>query len=257
MYRDIAVELARQAGAIMVKYSKEWFDTTWKEDNSPLTIADTTINTLVIQTIATLFPDHGVLGEEESSSNYEECEYVWVCDPIDGTRTFSTGIPISKFSLALCRRGVPILWVVYDPRVDKMYIAEEWWISTCNDKPMSVSTIGREWKRSVLWFWLRNDAKYDIIQDILRIVTEKKTASYASRCSVDIAMHVAQWHLVAHIFQSTNAHDIAAAKIIVENAGGRVTDLFWEDQRYDRETRWTLLSNWVVHDEILKHLSLT
>src|SRR5690606_26788011 len=93
-YLSFAKQLAIEAGAIMHKYHRSARrTTTWKDDNSPVTLADRDINSLVIQKIKDTFPDHGVIGEEES---YEaDRSYVWVVDPIDGTAPFDLGMQCS------------------------------------------------------------------------------------------------------------------------------------------------------------------
>jgi myo-inositol-1(or 4)-monophosphatase len=94
-----ATDLAQEAGAIMDRYFRaEDIGTELKQDLTPVTVADTTINDLVIDRVQQSYPEHGVLGEENS---YEPTrDRIWVVDPIDGTVPFSLGIPTSTFSLA-------------------------------------------------------------------------------------------------------------------------------------------------------------
>ena len=102
--RDFAVDLAKQAGAVMRANFSPGMKKEWKEDRSPLTVTDTAINRMVIAAVQKTFPEHSVLGEEESTWK-EGDEMVWVCDPVDGTIPFSHGIPLSMFALALVRNG--------------------------------------------------------------------------------------------------------------------------------------------------------
>jgi fructose-1,6-bisphosphatase/inositol monophosphatase family enzyme len=121
-YLDFAKKLALQAGDIMLQYFDTDIAVETKEDASPLTIADTTINKMVIAAIHEKYPDHGIIGEEESDHTVGT-KYVWVCDPIDGTIPFTMGVPTSQFSLALVKDGVSILGVLYDPYTKRMYEA--------------------------------------------------------------------------------------------------------------------------------------
>ena len=100
---DFAKALALEAGEIMRKYFRsDRLGTVQKDDLTPLTVADTAINDLVIERVQHEFPEHGVLGEEAS---YEpNRQWIWVVDPIDGTSPYSCGIPISTFSLALVNK---------------------------------------------------------------------------------------------------------------------------------------------------------
>ena len=112
-YLETAVSLARQAGEMARANFTLGMAREWKEDSTPVTVTDLAINHLVIAEIGRRFPTHGVLGEEVSSLAPDH-EWVWVCDPIDGTIPFSHGIPVTAFSLALTYQGETLLGVVYD-----------------------------------------------------------------------------------------------------------------------------------------------
>ena len=113
-------------------------DKTIKKDGSPVTKTDLAINKLVIDRVKKYFPSHGVLGEEQS--NYvEKADYVWVCDPVDGTIPFSRGMPTCMFSLGLTFKGKPILGVGYDPFIDRLIFAELGKGAFLNGKKIHVS----------------------------------------------------------------------------------------------------------------------
>jgi len=115
-YKDFAVSLAFQAGKIMKQNFVTGMQKEWKEDHTPLTKTDLAINELVLDAVRLNYREHGVLAEEESNFNGED--FVWVCDPIDGTFPFSHGYPTFTFSLALVKNGKPILGLLFDPRSD-------------------------------------------------------------------------------------------------------------------------------------------
>ncbi len=121
---EIAKELAKQAGGIMLQYfNSAAANPTLKSDRTIVTKADTEINDLVIRVLADKTPTYSVWGEEQSSI-INGSEYTWVCDPVDGTQPFSKVIPISTFSLALVNKdGQSVLGVVYDPFQDRLYEA--------------------------------------------------------------------------------------------------------------------------------------
>jgi myo-inositol-1(or 4)-monophosphatase len=100
-------------------------------------MAHTKINDFVIREVKRQFPKHGVHGEEASFA--PEREFVWVCDPVDGTMPFSIGLPISTHSLALTKNGVPMLGVVYEPFADRLYTAIKGEGAYLNSKPIHVS----------------------------------------------------------------------------------------------------------------------
>ncbi|QQS18795.1 hypothetical protein IPL68_01860 [Candidatus Saccharibacteria bacterium] len=121
---QFAKSLALEAGAIMRHYFRsDELAITHKQDLTPLTVADTQINALVIERVKKEFPAYGVLGEEASFEPHREL--LWVVDPIDGTSPFSCGIPVSTFSIALVHRkdGQPYVSVTYDPYLDELMFA--------------------------------------------------------------------------------------------------------------------------------------
>ena len=113
-YLDIALDLAKQAGVIMRKNFAAGMKKDWKDERSPVTETDLAINDLVLREIKKYFPDHSILAEEESDHD-ESHEYVWICDPVDGTHNFSHGLPTATFALALLHQGEPVLGVILDP----------------------------------------------------------------------------------------------------------------------------------------------
>lgn len=121
-----AKSLAKEAREIALKYFEWEVKSTWKEDNTPLTVADTAINDLVIKRISEAFPEHSIYGEEKSEIK-EGSKYIWVCDPIDGTMAFSNGLPFFTFSIALVEQatGLPIVGLVNDPVMKNMYWASK------------------------------------------------------------------------------------------------------------------------------------
>ena len=123
-YLRFAKQLAADAGEIPLRYFSFEIESTWKENNTPLTKADTENNEMVIRRINEAYPDHSIYGEERSHAK-EGSRYIWVCDPIDGTMPFSLGLPIFTFSLALVDQatGQPIMGVVNDPIMKNMYWA--------------------------------------------------------------------------------------------------------------------------------------
>src|SRR3989338_9591130 len=119
---DFAAGLAREAGEIMRQNFALGMKKEWKEDDSPITVTDIRINSLVLEAIQKKYPAHSFVGEE--GSRIIESEYVWVCGPVDGTVPFSHGYPIFMFSLALVKNGMPIAGVLYDPILKRMFYAE-------------------------------------------------------------------------------------------------------------------------------------
>jgi len=252
-YKEFAESVARKAGEIMLAYFHSGdFRTIIKEDQTPVTLADIEINKMVIDRVAEIFPEHAVQGEEESA--VRDSKYVWVCDPVDGTIPFSKKIPIAAFSLALVCDGVPILGVVLDPFGDKLYIAEKGCGAFCNNKKLSVSTKTLDYGVINIEWW--QDAIADIVIPLHKI--SRKTHMYHIHLPsiVYASALVAEGKLEASVFPGGKGKnvDIAALKVIIEEAGGKVTDLFGNEQRYDRSINGAIISNGIVHDDIVETL---
>src|SRR3989344_1249128 len=90
-YLKLAKHIAKGSAEIALKYFGFDVQSTWKDNNSPMTKADTEINSYVIEQIHARYPEHSIVGEEESKKGTGS-EYVWVCDPIDGTMPYSRGL---------------------------------------------------------------------------------------------------------------------------------------------------------------------
>jgi myo-inositol-1(or 4)-monophosphatase len=248
-YKKFAIDLAKEAGVIIKKNFILGMKKEWKSDGSPLTETDLVINQLVIDTVKKEFPTHSVLAEEGSDFS-EESDYVWVCDPLDGTIPFSHGIPTCVFSLALTHHGESIVGVVYDPFMDRMFVAEKGKGAFMNEKKIYVSE-NRVLKSAIVGITYWKDASFDLsnFAEALKIERAHLLSIYSITY---MGVLVASGELVATIYPGNKSYDTAAVKVIVEEAGGRVTDLFGDEQRYDRDSRGHLVSNSLLHEELLE-----
>jgi len=245
-YKQVAFELAEEAGKIM-KANFATGKRDWKVDHTPLTIADTSINKLVVETIAKDFSSHGVLGEEES--NIKDSEFMWICDPVDGTIPYSHGIPNATFTIALVQNGIPILGLIYDPFMDRLFIAEKGKGSFMNNKNISVSSLKKLANSTInVEGWSLSLYDFDNLRTELEKLNVKtlKLSAY-----VYSGMLVAKGELLAALFPNTSPWDVAALKVIVEEAGGKCTDMQGNDQKYNTTVNGFLCSNGLVHEEIL------
>jgi fructose-1,6-bisphosphatase/inositol monophosphatase family enzyme len=248
-YKEFAVNLARESGDIIRQNFTLGMKKEWKEDRSPVTVTDLKINQLVIDRVRENFPDHNVKGEEQSFLE-NKSDFLWVCDPVDGTIPFSHSVPICAFSLALVKNGESILGVIYDALMDRMYFAGKGKGAFLNEKPIKV-TKSLKLERSLVDVVFFNTARYQIknlpqkLIEAGAIVSKLGSETYAGGL-------VASGEYIASIFPHYTAHDVAAIKIIVEEAGGKVTDIFGNEQRYDQDIKGAIVSNGYVHDQLVK-----
>lgn len=252
--KKFAINLAKQAGKIMLKHFSDEITKEWKADETPVTIADKEINELVIQAVTKEYPNYGILAEE-GGSNYTDQEYVWVCDPIDGTLPYSHAIPASAFSLALVKGGQPILGILYDPFMDRTYFAEKGKGADLNGRKIKVME-NNDLKSKVIGTVTWPNPPYNFLglYNELLILGARPVNMVVTTY---FGMLVASGQLIANIFHGSNPWDIAAQKIIIEEAGGKVTDLDGNDQRYDQTINGMLATNGKVHEILLDLIKKT
>jgi len=254
--KEFAINLAKQAGGIMRANFMLGMDRELKGDGSPVTKTDLAINSLVVEEVKKYFPGHAVLGEEQSHK-VMNAEYCWVCDPVDGTIPFSHGMPTCAFSLALTQNGNPILGVAYDPFMDRMVVAEKGKGTFLNGKKIQVSKTGG-FNGAYISHCIWSKMKYPMEGLIDDMVFNGQAQSFAVGSIVYNAILLAAGEIDGITFGHTTAHDVAAIKIIVEEAGGKVTDLWGNEQRYDTDIKGAIISNGLIHEAMLnlakKHL---
>jgi Archaeal fructose-1,6-bisphosphatase and related enzymes of inositol monophosphatase family len=247
-YLEFAKEIAHYAGKIMIKYFNQDNGSSYKTDNTIVTLADTEINSYLIEKVKEKYPTHSVDGEEEQ---FGESNYVWVCDPVDGTAVYSRHIPVAVFSLALVIDGVSTIGVVYDPFTNNLYYASLGEGAYKNERKISVNDTPIDDMKSVANFDNWPESPYNIYPVISEL--GKRTYFLSVGSVIRACMCVASGEFNLALFPGTKRKncDIAAAKIIVEEAGGKVTDLFGKEQRYDKDIDGAVISNGLIHDEVV------
>lgn len=248
-YLSFAKQIAYKAKEIMLKYFNEDNESSYKSDQTIVTKADTEINQYLIDKVKEVYPNHSVDGEEEQ---FGDSKYVWVCDPVDGTAMYARHIPVAVFSLALVVDGVPEVGVIYDVFTDNLYSAIKGEGAFRNDIKINVNSYKLEDVQSVAHYDMVKNFTYNIYDCIKEL--SKKTYFVSLGSIIRACVCVANGDFTLAIFPGTEHKncDIAAAKVIVEEAGGRVTNLLGEEQRYDRDIKGAIISNGLVHDEVLE-----
>lgn len=256
-YLEFAKGLAKEAEGIALKYFGFEIENTWKEDETPLTIADTEINDLVIKRINEAYPEHSIYGEEKSYIK-EGSQYIWVCDPIDGTMAFSCGLPIFVFSIALVDQstGLPVLGLVNDPVMKNMYWAYKGSGAYRNGEKIKVlNTTNFEHTTYSLTGASGKDVGFSNLP-FHKSMRERKSRVMKFPSFVYGAIQVPNGKFISGVFYGKAGHDVASLKIITEEAGGKVTDLNGEERRYDQDGLGCIVSNGILHEEILACVKL-
>ena len=135
---DLARRLAEAARPIARRYFRaDEAALQFKANGTPVTAADLEIEAAIRAILGTEVPDHGIYGEEEGAVR-TDAEYVWVIDPIDGTKSFATGKPLWGVLIALAHRGRPVLGIIDQPHLDERWLGIDGRQTTFNGKPAKV-----------------------------------------------------------------------------------------------------------------------
>lgn len=247
-YLEFAKSIAEYAGKVMIKYFNQNNGASYKGDRTIVTLADTEINSYLIKKVKETYPTHSVDGEEEQ---FGKSDYVWVCDPVDGTAMYARHIPVAVFSLALVVNGEPIVGVVLDPFTNSLYTAIKGNGAYKNGERITVNDYELDGMKTMCNYDLWPTAEYNISKVIQEL--EEKVYFIELGSVIRACMCVASGDFNLAIFPGTKHKncDIAAVKVIVEEAGGIVTDLFGNSQRYDESINGALVSNGKNHQEVI------
>ena len=243
---------ATEAGA---KELKRFFNGEFKISNKEginnlVTEADHAADKAILKVIHKEFPLHGVVSEE-SVEKVTESEYKWIIDPIDGTVNFANGIPICCVSIGLEHNGKMIMGAVYNPIMNEFYLAEKSKGATLNDKKISVSN-----KTEVLKSCLVTGFPYTYldqpngpIQVFERLIRRGVPVRRLGSAATDMCW-VAAGRFDGFYEHQLNAWDSAAGFLIVEEAGGKVTDL--KGDTYSPYQPGIIATNGFIHDELVE-----
>jgi histidinol-phosphatase len=242
-----AVEAARAAGEIAVAYYRGGFDVALKPDQTPVTQADREAEQAIAKILSRAFPDWGVLGEEFGETGSKEVR--WIIDPIDGTRNFVRRIPIWAVLIALEERGEITTGVVYNPVAGDLYTARRGEGAFRNGERIRVSTCADIGAATVLHAGLRILREGGHWDGFVRLVD----ASGTSRGFGDYYGYglVAEGKAEVYVEVDLKPWDIAPVKILVEEAGGRLTSLSGRPTIYEGTA---LATNGALHQEALRLL---
>ena len=224
-YLEFAKNIAKYAGKIMLKYFNQNNGANYKRDKTIVTLADKEINSYLIEQVKLKYPSHSVDGEEEQ---FGKSNYVWVCDPVDGTAMYARHIPVAVFSLALVIDGIPNIGVVYDPFTDSLYSAIKGKGAYKNNEKIFVNNYELDDMKTVCHYDLWPNADYNISKAVQEL--EHKTYFIGLGSIIRACMCVASGDFTLAIFPGTKHKncDIAAVKVIVEEAGRNSYRFIWK-----------------------------
>jgi histidinol-phosphatase len=249
-FLTVALEAARKSEKIIMKHFREGIETRLKEDGTPVAVADVEAENIILQTIKKHFPDHGFLGEESGRSGQDHGSgYLWVIDPIDSTKNYERGMSAFATQIALMKDNELVLGVSNAPALGELMYAEKNRGAYLNENRIRVSSL----KNIPNTFMSFGGLKYFDKQNKMSPLISLSKDTRGSKGFGDFWSYhlLAQGKIDIMIEAGTKIWDIAACKVIVEEAGGKVTDLNGESINTD--TTSVLATNGLIHDKILKY----
>lgn len=259
---NIAIEAAKEAGKFL-KFNlgkvKEIERKVGQETNL-VTEIDRQSEQLIIGIIKRHFPQHDFLAEEsglrlaESGAKGEKkSEYRWIIDPLDGTVNYIHHFPCFAVSIGLEKSGEIILGVVYDPSLDELFTAEKGRGTFVNGKRLSVSKADFLIRSLLVTGFPYNikDNPDHAIEHFINFLKEAQAVRRMGSAAIDLA-YVAAGRIDGFWEVSLNPWDTAAGILLVQEAGGKVTDFLGNP--YSIYQKPILASNGLIHEEMIRVL---
>ena len=244
---DVMIEAARAGGEVALRHFGRGVETTLKADRSPVTDADHETEAAIIERLERTFPEYGVLGEESGARGSTERRFI--VDPIDGTRNFVRGIPIWAVMVALEERGAITAGVVWEPIRGNLYSARRGRGAWLNGERIRVSRVAALAEATLVHATLNALRRDGLWDGFVRLVdaTARQRGFGDYLCYTTLAEGKAEVALATNV----KVWDLAAAKILLEEAGGRLTDASGRDSL---SSGTALASNGLLHDAALRVL---
>ena len=242
---QVAVEAARAAGDVALKYFRRGVEVTLKADRSPVTQADREAEQVIVELLGRAFPTHGFLGEELGARGSKDVR--WIVDPIDGTRNFVRGIPNWAVLIALEERGEITAGVILNPVSGELWTARKGQGAFLGGERLRVSEVSSLEKATLVHASLGPVRRGGHWDGFLRLVdaTDRQRGFGDFMCYTVLAEGKAEISVEA---PDLKPWDLAPVKLLVEEAGGRFTDFAGAPSIYSGTA---LASNGRLHDAAL------
>jgi myo-inositol-1(or 4)-monophosphatase len=248
---ELAIRAAREAGALLQEFTQRGFDVAHKGRINLVTEADLASEKHIIELIRQHYPTHQIVAEESWDNRHaSQDNYAWIIDPLDGTTNFSHGFPCYAVSIGIEHKGQSVAGVIYDPTRDELFAAERGAGATLNGERIRVSEVATL-EKALLVTGFPYDVRERMDEYIPAWVEFLKQAQAVRRlgaAAIDMA-YVANGRMDGFWEHGLNAWDTAAGWVIIEEAGGRITQL--DGTPFDNFKPSMLCTNALIHDDML------
>lgn len=251
-FKQVAIQAALKAGDILSKNRGRVKRVDYKGKINIVTEIDLLSERTIITTIKKNFPDHSIL-TEESEEQKTDSIYKWIIDPLDGTTNYAQDFPSYCISIALEKEGSIILGVVYNPLLDELFASEVGKGAFLNRRRISVSST-RDLSRSFLATGFPYDIRESKITNLdhfANFATRSLAVRRAGSAALDLC-YLAMGRFDGFWELKLSPWDTAAATLLVQEAGGKVTD--FEGKRYSIYSKHLLATNGKIHQQMIRVL---
>ncbi|KAL6627652.1 hypothetical protein ACP70R_031378 [Stipagrostis hirtigluma subsp. patula] len=242
---EVAHGAADAAGEVLRKYFRQRVEIIDKEDQSPVTIADREAEEAMVSVILKSFPNHAIFGEENGWRCVEKsADYVWVLDPIDGTKSFITGKPLFGTLIALLHNGKPVIGVIDQPILRERWVGVDGKKTTLNGQEVSVRSCN-VLAQAYLYTTSPHLFEGDAEDAFIRVRNKVKVPLYGCDCYAYALLASGCVDLVVE--SGLKPYDFLSLVPVIEGAGGSITDwkgskLHWPVSSESRPTSFNVVA---------------
>ncbi|MBL7762967.1 MAG: inositol monophosphatase [Chitinophagaceae bacterium] len=254
MLKKTLIEAVRAGASEVQRFFNNDFKISYKEGvNNPVTEADHAAEKAIMAVIKNQYPDHYILSEE-AGKIIQDSAYKWIIDPIDGTINFSKGIPLNCVSIGIEHNNEMIMGAVFNPHLNELFFAEKGKGAVLNEKAIAVSD-----EPSVLKSCLVTGFPYTYLDspngplDVFdRLIRKGVPVRRLGSAAIDLCW-VACGRFDGFYEHKLEAWDSSAGYLIVEEAGGKVTDL--KGNKFSPYQHGIVATNGKIHEEMLRWIN--
>ncbi|HEX4945787.1 MAG TPA: 3'(2'),5'-bisphosphate nucleotidase CysQ [Blastocatellia bacterium] len=257
---EVTKTIAREAGRILMEIYSGDHSVEWKGYDDPVTAADHAANHFIVAELRRHFPDDGILSEEATDDQTRlHKSRVWLVDPMDGTKQFIERIGEFAVMIGLAVNGKPELGVVFNPATNKMYYATPsigaYLEEPLTTKRLHVAATSDPAKMVAAMSRSHTSPKVRMIKEGLGITQQIESGSVGLKIGL---LAEGRAHVYVHLGAKTNQWDTCAPQVIIEAAGGKMTDRNGQPLQYNvaeiRNLHGVVASNGVLHERVIEEI---
>ncbi|MDP3724856.1 MAG: inositol monophosphatase family protein [Nanoarchaeota archaeon] len=252
MFKDVAIQASTEAGKILMDNLGNVKSLKLKQKNDYVSNVDIEVEDKIKEIIKSHFPEHNIVAEE-SDVRKRESKYTWFVDPISSTDNYIHSLPHFAVSIALQEHGITILGVVLDPFYNELFYAEKNKGAYLHDSKIEVSSVS-DISKSILCVGIHNKGGADTEEGLIyfrKILSAQASVRRIGSTALQMC-YVACGRIEAHVNNSSDLFVIPSGKLILEEAGGIVTD--FKNDIWNNDSKSILASNGKVHSALVKIL---